>query len=479
MGFSIRIIEGPQRGEEYFFADAEVVAGREESNSFWLKDKQCSRKHFSITIEDGRHVLRDLGSANGTLLNGQPAEAEYLETGDEIRAGATAMQFTALDSSSTDKRVLQAADQQTSRTNVRRLQGPGSYPGSGNGALPKQTDEVTLHPGPGKLGEARAKLPSAAQIRERLIHGFAGLSFRMKAAIVLSFSAILAGFLGWILYSILNPESGWTDQSNRSFDYSAIKPGTRYGYSHSGKVDVQCKAQCQFRFPFTGGVVTVVYDIGSSDQLGKGDIEILINDHVIGPAAAAWGKWESCNSIDIPRDKLLKDSENLLVFRNTTMDEETGEAKPWGLKNLKIIEDAIPNPSESRADEKFRVAKDRYNARKREEKALFLAWKDLREAKLYLEGMESKPLLYSEVTSLLRTVTDELEKKGAELFFEYKMYRSGQDDLQSAKARLETLLKYFPEPNSCRHRLAKDELIELKEEMDMMAEDETAASGGE
>ena len=54
-----------------------------------LKDKGASRRHAQIRTKDGVATLTDLGSTNGTRLNGQTVQTRALEDGDRITIGTT------------------------------------------------------------------------------------------------------------------------------------------------------------------------------------------------------------------------------------------------------------------------------------------------------------------------------------------------------------------------------------------------------
>lgn len=77
-----------------------VRIGRDPSNQIVLNDdKYSSRFHAWITYETNRFWLEDLGSTNGTLLNGGQVERrEPLSSGDKIRIGETELTFVLLDS---------------------------------------------------------------------------------------------------------------------------------------------------------------------------------------------------------------------------------------------------------------------------------------------------------------------------------------------------------------------------------------------
>jgi sigma-B regulation protein RsbU (phosphoserine phosphatase) len=71
-----------------------VSIGRASDCSIPIKDRYLSRKHAEIIADGNTWVLKDLGSANGTYLNGSRVERdEQLKTGDRIRLGDTEIVF--------------------------------------------------------------------------------------------------------------------------------------------------------------------------------------------------------------------------------------------------------------------------------------------------------------------------------------------------------------------------------------------------
>jgi len=72
----------------------ECVVGRHPSATFVLDDHLVSRRHFRVLAQGGVWLLEDLGSTNGTLVNGVAIVNRIrLEPGDEIRVGATVLLF--------------------------------------------------------------------------------------------------------------------------------------------------------------------------------------------------------------------------------------------------------------------------------------------------------------------------------------------------------------------------------------------------
>ena len=70
-----------------------VTIGRLADCDVVLKDKGASRKHAQLKRRDGAWTLTDLGSTNGTRLNGQTVQTRELSDGDTITIGTTVIEF--------------------------------------------------------------------------------------------------------------------------------------------------------------------------------------------------------------------------------------------------------------------------------------------------------------------------------------------------------------------------------------------------
>lgn len=77
--------EGQLMGQRWTIDTDEFVIGRGSDCQIILPERQVSRHHVKIMHEDGRYILHDLGSRNGTHLNGTQFEGQIqLQDGDEI-----------------------------------------------------------------------------------------------------------------------------------------------------------------------------------------------------------------------------------------------------------------------------------------------------------------------------------------------------------------------------------------------------------
>lgn len=70
-----------------------VVLGRDAENEIVLESKFVSKKHATVRYEGGQYVIEDLGSANGTRLNGAPVSISILTPGDSMEVGDQALRF--------------------------------------------------------------------------------------------------------------------------------------------------------------------------------------------------------------------------------------------------------------------------------------------------------------------------------------------------------------------------------------------------
>lgn len=92
------ITNGPQEGSIIPLLTARVTIGRATSKADWeicLQDPSVSRPHARLELIDGVWVLSDLGSANGTFVNGTPVteKGRALRDGDVLTFGATLSLF--------------------------------------------------------------------------------------------------------------------------------------------------------------------------------------------------------------------------------------------------------------------------------------------------------------------------------------------------------------------------------------------------
>ncbi|MCA9230097.1 MAG: FHA domain-containing protein [Planctomycetales bacterium] len=91
---SLFVIQGSDQGTRFLLDESVHSIGRTQNNSVRLHDTEISRVHAELVLHGNNYVLRDLGSSNGTYVNGQPATERELVSGDQIQLGKSLMLYT-------------------------------------------------------------------------------------------------------------------------------------------------------------------------------------------------------------------------------------------------------------------------------------------------------------------------------------------------------------------------------------------------
>lgn len=88
---TLRVVTGSDRGRVYAELRPPITIGREEGNAVQVNDERVSRFHVKIQEDEGRLVVTDLESTNGTRVNGHPCSLKILRYGDTISIGRTVL----------------------------------------------------------------------------------------------------------------------------------------------------------------------------------------------------------------------------------------------------------------------------------------------------------------------------------------------------------------------------------------------------
>ena len=92
-GFAVTVIAGPDTGVRFASSGASMTIGTHRSAGAVLSDPAVSRFHSEIAIDRGRVRVRDLGSLNGTVVDGLSVFDALLRDGSVIAIGRTRMRF--------------------------------------------------------------------------------------------------------------------------------------------------------------------------------------------------------------------------------------------------------------------------------------------------------------------------------------------------------------------------------------------------
>ncbi len=125
---SLKFSNGPEKGRLCPIRVGATSIGRDADSAVVINDASASGSHAEIIHDESGCRLRDLGSTNGTLLNGAKVTQKALKTGDQIRIGTTVLVFTQEEAPLIDEaeEIFDEEDVPTDRTLSIPIGGPGS-----------------------------------------------------------------------------------------------------------------------------------------------------------------------------------------------------------------------------------------------------------------------------------------------------------------------------------------------------------------
>jgi pSer/pThr/pTyr-binding forkhead associated (FHA) protein len=96
--WALRFISGKYQGGEFpLRPHREIIIGRSSELDMVLVEDMVSRKHAKITTDDKAVTIQDLGSTNGTFVNGEKVRKVELKDGDRILIGTSIIKLVFVD----------------------------------------------------------------------------------------------------------------------------------------------------------------------------------------------------------------------------------------------------------------------------------------------------------------------------------------------------------------------------------------------
>jgi len=94
VGYALKFISGKYQGGEFpLKPNKQVVIGRSSELDMVLVEDMVSRKHAKIAVQGGKISIEDLGSTNGTFVNGEKVRTARLKEGDRILIGTSILKL--------------------------------------------------------------------------------------------------------------------------------------------------------------------------------------------------------------------------------------------------------------------------------------------------------------------------------------------------------------------------------------------------
>ena len=89
------VTRGADEGKQFNLNGPVLLIGRDSGAKIKLLDTEISRRHAELTETTDGYRVRDLGSVNGTFVNGRAVQDALLRSGDRIQVGQTILVIVA------------------------------------------------------------------------------------------------------------------------------------------------------------------------------------------------------------------------------------------------------------------------------------------------------------------------------------------------------------------------------------------------
>lgn len=91
--YKVIVVGGKLRGKEFTLAEEDNIVGRDGSCNIIIEVDGVSKKHMCLTVTGDACYVQDMGSSNGTFVNGKIVKRATIKTGDKIALPNTIFQL--------------------------------------------------------------------------------------------------------------------------------------------------------------------------------------------------------------------------------------------------------------------------------------------------------------------------------------------------------------------------------------------------
>ena len=151
--FQLKMRSGPTPGKVFPLEAAELTVGRDTNNGITINDAEVSRRHAKLTLQGDAYQLEDLGSTNGTFVNGHRISAPIpLKANDTVSFGENIVLVV---EAAFDANATMAAPAMAAKTNVApppAMPSPSAPPPSYSGQVPAGPSSAPAGPKKSRAG---------------------------------------------------------------------------------------------------------------------------------------------------------------------------------------------------------------------------------------------------------------------------------------------------------------------------------------
>jgi signal transduction histidine kinase len=178
---SLLVVQGADQGTRFVLDVPQLVLGRSATCDLRINDHEASRRHARIHEYEGRWYVSDLGSSNGTYINGRGIKQQQLKVGDQLQVGRTILLFhteEAPRTSGVHQRIRLVQDSAQDGSQI-----VGTVPRTGPAALDASASFVAGL-------QAGASLQALYQIAEEVVRPMATLDQTLQRILELTLEAV-------------------------------------------------------------------------------------------------------------------------------------------------------------------------------------------------------------------------------------------------------------------------------------------------
>lgn len=494
MSFQLLISEGIDAGREFVFDQDAVVMGRQPDCDIVLSDTGVSRQHARIILEDRAYVIEDLGSANGTKVNGAVVKKKKLVHGDTFILGPVVIIFQGMDVVTEPRGLLppvpmDEGDQSTRIVALDTVSRPEAGDGStrvvsmdeiaksrkspSSSAIPALGDDE----GPTRIG----KLPTMANASDPVAHTTGELSAVDRARLRRGKSGLSADVaVRWaektpqqrlkvvalgtlVVLALVGTGFGVRAFASSGTATTAVEPtaltGNAIAESFGLGDGVQFVHADEKRFDFevrSAGDALALFHFQSRD-IAIGEVSVIVNGAEVGQVPPdALGAEERTHEIVVAPLRLKRNENNTIIFDNA---KNPPGSETWRIFNVSVEIYPLPNlPREQlvqSAADALRKGDELYGRAGIGARNLYEAWRAYRDAWLRLFALDEKPEEFAAAERKLRESQSKLDASCSKLLLSVTQYLS-QGKENEARLELDSVAKFFPANDQPCPRRAED-----------------------
>jgi pSer/pThr/pTyr-binding forkhead associated (FHA) protein len=463
MPFQLTIAEGQESGKAFSFEQNAITIGRTDECDVVLYDPGVSRQHARIFSEGTSYFVEDMGSANGTKVNGQAVKKHQLSEGDSVALGAVVFRFSEQTKATANGEPVVPGTRIVPADEIRkkpRAFVPDNMTAEQASALGrKQTSALSAaelnqalkKPAAPKVAPGRLSAADRARIR-RESPGLVGSarifwlnsSDGVRRALSLAGALLLLSLIALVYYLALYqpPNAHPKPPEPVTLDRNPIHESFGLGEG----VDYPRRDFKMFEFDYNAATRALLIVHYQSEDISEGEVDVMVNGTSVGKLQPdTVNTQERFNELLLPSNLVKRGEKNSLTLDNV---KNPPGHETWRVWNLSLETVLLPDmPLEQQlgeARDAYQRGQVAFERRDVGADSRYRAWRDFREAWLKLEAVpEPRPDLYKLARERMREAQNELDRTCRKLLLEAAAYYN-QRDYKAARNTLDFIREYFP-----------------------------------